>query len=69
MIKIPRPEKDRKIKDNIIKDTRNLFRLKKEIDGAVIKNIKNLFRLKKENEANKEILGTFLSMKKIVTKQ
>ena len=69
MIKIPRPEKDRKTEDNIIKDTRNLFRLKKERNGPAIKNIKNLFRLKKENVADKEILGTFLNMKKIVTKQ
>ena len=33
-------EKDKKVKDNIIKDVRNLFRLKKEIDDAAIKNIR-----------------------------
>ena len=31
-----------KVKDNIIKDVRNLFRLKKEIDDTIVKN-KKLF--------------------------
>ena len=35
-------------KENIIKDVRNLFRLKKEMDVRII------FRLKKENEAIKD---------------
>ena len=35
--------------ENIIKDVRNLFWLKKEIDDTAIKDIRNLFRLKKEN--------------------
>ena len=33
-------ENDEKIEDNIIKDVRNLFRLKKEIDDNVIKDNK-----------------------------
>ena len=41
------------LEDNIIKDVRNLVRLKKEIDDTAIKNIRNLFRLTKENEAIK----------------
>ena len=32
-------EKDKKVEDNIIKDVRNLFRLKKEIDDSTIKDI------------------------------
>ena len=38
---------------NIIKDVRNLFRLKKEIDDTKIKDIRNLFRLKKEKKVIK----------------
>ena len=38
----------KKGEDNIVKDTKNLFRLKKEIDDNIIKS-----RLKKENEAIK----------------
>ena len=39
---------------NIIKDMRNLFRLKKELNYIAIKNIRNLFRLGKETKAVKE---------------
>ena len=39
--------------DIIIKDVKNLFRLKKEKGNKVIENIRNLFSLKKENEAIK----------------
>ena len=50
-MKISRLEKGKKIGGNIIKDVRNLFRLKKEIDVTAIKDIRNIFRLKKETEA------------------
>ena len=46
-------KKDRRIKDNIIKDIRNLFRKKKEkvaIKGRKIRNVKSLFELEKEEE-------------------
>ena len=33
---------------NIIKDVRNLFRLKKVINSTTIKEVRNIFRLKKE---------------------
>ena len=60
--------KYKKIKYNIIKYVRNLFRLKREIHDAAIKNTRNLLRLEKENEAIKDRgikdIGTFLSMKK-----
>ena len=39
--------------DIIIKDVKNLFRLKKEKGNKIIENIRNLFSLKKENEAIK----------------
>ena len=35
-------EKDKKIEDNIIKDVRFFFRLKKEINENTIKDIRNL---------------------------
>ena len=35
-------------KGNIIKDIRNLFRLKKELNYTAIKDIRNLFRLEKK---------------------
>ena len=34
--------------ENIIKDVRNLFRLKRENDTTSSENIRNVFRLKKE---------------------
>ena len=43
-----------KIEDNIIKDVRSLFRLKKEIDDNTVTNIRNPFNLKKENKAIKD---------------
>ena len=38
----------------IIKDIRNLFRLKKEIDGTTFKHIRYFFRMKKVNESIKD---------------
>ena len=64
-------EEDKNIEEKIIKDVKNLFRLKKlkkEANGAAIKGIRNLFRLKKEKKKlNTEYLETleiFFSMKK-----
>ena len=54
MMKISRLEKGKKIGGNIIKDVRNLFRLKKEIDVTAIKDIRDIFRFKKETEAIKD---------------
>ena len=42
MMENPRSEKEK-----IIKDMRNLFRLKKEQNDTAIKDTRNLFRLKK----------------------
>ena len=48
-----------------LKDVRNLFRLKKEIDDTKFKDIRNLSRLKREMKHFKlEILRTFFNMKK-----
>ena len=41
-------EKYQKIEDKIIKDVRNLFRLKKEIGYTTTKDVRDLFRLKKK---------------------
>ena len=40
-------QKDKEIDDNLIKDKKNLFRLKKYIYDTIIKDVKNLFKLKK----------------------
>ena len=40
-------ENARSEKDNIMKDARNFFRLRKEINYYAIKDIRNLFRLEK----------------------
>ena len=45
-------KKDKIIEENVIKDVRNLLRLKKEISSNTMKS----FRLKKENKAIKERL-------------
>ena len=39
---------------NIIKDRRNPFRLKKELNYTTIKDIRNLFRIEKETKAIKD---------------
>ena len=39
--------------ENIIKDTRNLFRLKKEQNYTAVKDIRNLFKQEKETKAIK----------------
>ena len=59
---------------NIINYTRNLFRLKKELNYTPVKDIRNLFGLEKEMKAIKieylEILRIFSSMKeKIIMNQ
>ena len=40
--------------ENIIKDIRKLFRLKKKLNYIAIKDIRNLFRLEKEVKAIKD---------------
>ena len=40
--------------EKIIKDIRNLFRLKKELNYTAIKDIRNLFRQEKETKAIKD---------------
>ena len=45
----PRPEEE-----NIIKDIRNLLRLKKELNYTAVKDIRDLFRLEKETKAIKD---------------
>ena len=49
-----RPDKDKRIDDNIIKDVRNLFRLKQQIDNHIIKDERILFRLKKKLKPSKQ---------------
>ena len=49
-------ENPRSEEEKIIKDIRNLFRLKKEQNDTAIKDIRNLFRLKIEVEGIKDIV-------------
>ena len=48
-------EDPRSEEEKIIKDIRNLFRLKKEQNDTAIKGLRNLFRLKKEIKGIKDI--------------
>ena len=49
------PQKDKKIKDNIIENVIFSFiRVKDETDNTTIKDRSNFFRRKKENEATKD---------------
>ena len=55
--------------ENIIKDIRNLFRVKKELNYTVVKGIRNLLRLERNKLKQLKIeyletLRIFLSMKK-----
>ena len=55
-MKSSRLEEDKNIEENVIKDVRNLFRLKKikkETNDAAIKGIRNFFKLKKDNKVIK----------------
>ena len=45
--------------ENIVKDIRNLLRLKKELNYTPIKGIKNLFWLEKETKAIRSIRNPF----------
>ena len=47
-------ENPRAEEENIIQDTRNLFRLKVEINYSVIRYITNLYWLEKETKAMKD---------------
>ena len=49
MMENPSPEEE-----NIIKDIKNLFRLKKEINYTAIKVIRNFFRQEKETKTIKD---------------
>ena len=44
MMKTLRLEKDKKKEENIIKDVRNLFRMRKEINDNIANDIRNRFR-------------------------
>ena len=54
MIENPRPEEE-----NLIKDMRNLFRLKQELNYTAIKDTRNLFRQKKTKAIKDRILRDF----------
>ena len=48
-MKNPRPDEEK-----IIKDIRNIFRLKNELNYTAIKEIRNLFRIEKKTKAIKD---------------
>ena len=45
---------EREKEDNIIKDIKNLCRLRKAVDGSATKDIRNLFRRRKGNKTIKD---------------
>ena len=47
---------ERKREDNIIKDIKNLFRLRKAIDHSATKDIRNIFRRRRGNKTIKDKL-------------
>ena len=49
-------ENPRSREAKIIKDIRNLFRLKKELNDIAIKDIRNIFRLKKKLQEYRVII-------------
>ena len=49
--------------ENVIKNTRNLFTLKKELNYTAIKDIRNLFRLEEETKGIKD--GILLDIKNL----
>ena len=63
MMENPKPEEE-----NIIKDIRNPFRLRKELNYTTIKDKRNLFRIEKKLKQLKkeylEIWRLFLGMKR-----
>ena len=60
MMKSSRHEIDQKIEDGIIKNVRNIFRLKKEIDDTTIKDIIRLkMKMKQSKRVIRDIKGTF----------
>ena len=50
-------ENPRSEEDNITKDIKNLFTLKKEQNCTAINYLRNLFRLKKEIKGTKDIVN------------
>ena len=65
MISPLKVEEEKRIVDNIIKDVRNLFRLRNEneaIKGKIISDVRNLFGLENEEEDYYKpvIVGNFL---------
>ena len=65
-------EKYREIEDKIIKDARNLFRLKKQItnkiENNIVKNVRNLFALNKRKKAIKKIENNIVKNVKNILK-
>ena len=64
MKKSSRFEKDKNIGNNMVKDVRNLFRLKEEINATTIKDKRNLFRPNKKLNQSKTEYLEILGMKK-----
>ena len=64
-------KKTKEIEENITKDVRNLFGLKKWIDDTAIKGVRNAFRLEKEIDHNrvKDVRRNLFRLKKKKKKQ
>ena len=54
-----RLEKDKILEENLTKDVRNIFRLKKEINENIMKTMRNIFRPKVWNRNIRDIRNLF----------
>ena len=57
-------EKDKNIEDNLMKDVRNLLRVRKKIDDIAIKNVRNLSRPKKIDDTTIKDIKNLFRLKK-----
>ena len=53
-MKRSRPEEDKNTEGNIIKDVRNISKMKQKIDDTMFEDVRNLFKLKR-----KEVIPQF----------
>ena len=68
-MKRSRPEEDKNTEGNIIKDVKNISKMKQKIYGTMFEDVRNLFKLKKErSDTTIQDLKFFLDWKKKMKK-
>ena len=64
-MKRSRPEEDKNTEGNIIKDVKNISKMKQKIYGTMFEDVRNLFKLKKErSDTTIQDLKFFFRLKK-----